>query len=679
MELFAVDGLNKQPLDAIVATIVALGFNCVRLPFSLELLFEDPPVPAIAVDPALNPDLPPGIRGMALLDRTIEAMTSAGLMVVLNNHNSKAGWCCSGTSEEGIWHNSIYSVDRWYDSIRLMGRRYRNNSLVVAYDLRNEIHDVNATKLTWGATDDEHTDWRVASTKGARALQEAAPNMLVVLSGLCYGYELRAMRASPPEMLVPDKLVYTSHTYQWSIWWTVIRNQLSLPGEPGAEKPGGPGGWTRLQGTAHAAGTAMAVVTVAAALAAAAAAWWLDMRRSSSMSTAAGSGSGGSGDRSGGRGGRSGARGRSTTAGDLSLTCREAVFSLGFWVALVPGLTCIVAAVLWRVATDLAQCSIAGDESHGLLAVAVVFLLLGAAAMVFAGCLWNGGGAPCCSSESCAPCGRISQGSGASLNHNHGQRHADLELVKGRGGEDGMTSAPSTADDDADDDDAAAAAAAGSSSSGRSVADDGDDAAMVKRAGSIGTSRRGRRICNRFCVGWNLVVAAAFVAVSLLYVASFAHRVQGFEMLDTELKHKWGIEPPATTMAAGGGGGAAAAAGGGNSAAAKGRDIPLWVGEFGKGSKPSRWWKHLMRFFTENPQIGWAYWPLNGAKWRNKSYEWENEGYGLLTMDYATERLPFMRADLMATIAGSGGRNNVSGTSEGGWGGAPDDAIPPLA
>jgi hypothetical protein len=35
-----------------------------------------------------------------------------------------------------------------------------------------------------------------------------------------------------------------------------------------------------------------------------------------------------------------------------------------------------------------------------------------------------------------------------------------------------------------------------------------------------------------------------------------------------------------------------------------GRDIPLWVSEFGKDAdSPSAYWKHLMRFFAQNPKV----------------------------------------------------------------------------
>ena len=42
MEGHVVNGLDRQPLASIAATVSSLGFNCVRLPFSLEQYYENP-------------------------------------------------------------------------------------------------------------------------------------------------------------------------------------------------------------------------------------------------------------------------------------------------------------------------------------------------------------------------------------------------------------------------------------------------------------------------------------------------------------------------------------------------------------------------------------------------------------------------------------------------------------
>ena len=53
MERFVVNGLDLQPLDKLSQTIADQEFNCVRLPFSLEMIYSNPIVEDNAV--AANP------------------------------------------------------------------------------------------------------------------------------------------------------------------------------------------------------------------------------------------------------------------------------------------------------------------------------------------------------------------------------------------------------------------------------------------------------------------------------------------------------------------------------------------------------------------------------------------------------------------------------------------------
>ncbi|CAE8680562.1 unnamed protein product, partial [Polarella glacialis] len=66
---------------------------------------------------------------------------------------------------------------------------------------------------------------------------------------------------------------------------------------------------------------------------------------------------------------------------------------------------------------------------------------------------------------------------------------------------------------------------------------------------------------------------------------------------------------------------------------------PIWLGEFGTAEN-SLWWQYLMRYLHEH-EVSWAYWPLNGYKYRG-----EDETYGLLEMDFATVRDAWKLEDL---------------------------------
>ena len=192
MEVYSVFGLHKQPLRNISRHIADLGFNCIRMPISIALWAQNPPVPSHVL--SANPDLQKlNLRGMELLDHTIKALTDAGLLIFLNDHTSSAGWCCDLNSEEGIWDNPAYNVSMWLDCVSALVRRYAHDPRVVAFDLRNEIHDTPTREITWGTSDDIRTDWKAATEAAAANIYEIDPQMLVVVSGLC-----SSCAAAPP-------------------------------------------------------------------------------------------------------------------------------------------------------------------------------------------------------------------------------------------------------------------------------------------------------------------------------------------------------------------------------------------------------------------------------------------------------------------------------------------------
>jgi hypothetical protein len=218
-ELFAVGGLERVSIRSIVHQIVSMGSNCVRVPFSIELWKRNPTPSvgeAVAVECGRN------VSAMVLLDCVIRGITNMGVMVILNNHNSFAGWV--GNGDQGLWHLPNYPVSDWLYTLEHMAARFANNSLVVGMDIRNEIHDMNGVLLTWAKTDDITSDWSAASSLAAERIERVNPKMLVIVSGLCLGYDLSEMmdKPGPVSALRRRKLVYTTHVYPWVFWWTRI-------------------------------------------------------------------------------------------------------------------------------------------------------------------------------------------------------------------------------------------------------------------------------------------------------------------------------------------------------------------------------------------------------------------------------------------------------------------------
>jgi len=211
-------GLQHQPAEQIAALFAAMGFNCVRVPWSVALVLG----PHEVSDPALlaaNPSLM-GLTNLKILDAVVEACAKARLMVITDNHMSDPDWCCSGTDENGLWYNSRWSEQQWLQAHTLIAERYAHQPYVVAQELRNELRSAvinNATlSPTWG-NGDPSTDWRLAALKAAKAILVVRPEgCLIVVDGLDYSTNFLNVADHPIQLPVADRLVYSAHDYSWS-------------------------------------------------------------------------------------------------------------------------------------------------------------------------------------------------------------------------------------------------------------------------------------------------------------------------------------------------------------------------------------------------------------------------------------------------------------------------------
>jgi len=209
MEGHVVNGLDKESISSIAKTISGLGFNCIRLPFSLEQVFEDPVIEdnRVSANPGLH-----GKTSMEVLDATVSGLTDEGLIVLLNNHNSKAGWCCSEQDGEGLWYTHDYPEEMWIQALTSMAERYSGNFLVAGIDLRNELRKAHGHSPTWGGGDPK-VDWSMAAEKAGNLVLNVNPNLLILVEGIEYAGNLEGARSHPIKLSHPSQLVYSGHMY----------------------------------------------------------------------------------------------------------------------------------------------------------------------------------------------------------------------------------------------------------------------------------------------------------------------------------------------------------------------------------------------------------------------------------------------------------------------------------
>lgn len=211
---YAPQGLWAQSYKIMMNQMVSLGFNAIRLPFSLQL-FDSGSTPS-GINYTLNPDLA-GLNGLGIMDKIVAYASQIGLKIILDDHRSAAG---SSANENGLWHDGGYTEANWINTWTMLAKHYAGNSTVFAADLLNEPHGA----ATWG--DGSANDWAAAATRAGDAIQAVNPNWLIMVEGIqtyngqstWWGGNLMGAASHPITLTDAHKLVYSAHDYPSSVY-----------------------------------------------------------------------------------------------------------------------------------------------------------------------------------------------------------------------------------------------------------------------------------------------------------------------------------------------------------------------------------------------------------------------------------------------------------------------------
>ena len=196
---YVVAGLQTASLQSIVDEIKSLGFNAVRLPWSNQMYESNPVVGNYAL--AANTGLE-GENALTIFDQVISTLTNDGIMVILDNHMSNAGWCCSTTDGNTLWYNTSYPETSWIADWEGIVQRYDSNPYVIGVDLRNEPRGT----ATWGGS--ASTDWHATAQRGSDAIQTVDSNLLVFVEGISYAGDLSGVSSLPISLTVGNRVVH---------------------------------------------------------------------------------------------------------------------------------------------------------------------------------------------------------------------------------------------------------------------------------------------------------------------------------------------------------------------------------------------------------------------------------------------------------------------------------------
>ncbi len=209
-----VHGLWSRDLGEVMGQIRRMGFNTIRLPFSLQALASDAPVNGVDFSNGRNAALRDATPQKAM-DVVIDAAARAGLMVLLENHS-----LADDGFQYGLWYGQGgFDEDDWVAAWQGLARRYRTQGNVIGADLKNEPHG----EATWGTGGP--TDWRRAATRAGNAVTAIAPDWLIVIEGIekpvgggrldrhWWGGNLEGVRRHPVRLKRANRVVYSPHEY----------------------------------------------------------------------------------------------------------------------------------------------------------------------------------------------------------------------------------------------------------------------------------------------------------------------------------------------------------------------------------------------------------------------------------------------------------------------------------
>lgn len=211
-EIHVVHGLWVRSYRDQLRQIRSLGYNVIRLPFSLASL-RATSISGVHYGLGANAELQ-GRTPLEAMDLVIQAAQEEGLLVLLDNHRA------NDASIPELWYGDGFSEQEWIDAWVGLATRYALQSNVIGADLKNEPHGA----ASWG-TGDPATDWRLAAERAGNAILARNPRWLIVVEGIggdvagqqlpghWWGGNLEGVRQWPVRLSVPDRLVYSPHEY----------------------------------------------------------------------------------------------------------------------------------------------------------------------------------------------------------------------------------------------------------------------------------------------------------------------------------------------------------------------------------------------------------------------------------------------------------------------------------
>ncbi|KAH8705464.1 glycoside hydrolase superfamily [Talaromyces proteolyticus] len=202
-EVMIPEGMQYASIESTVSKLKSLGMNVVRLTFAIELVDDildnggDVTVSKSLINALgsangttifqgiqkANPQINENTTRLEVYDMVAEECAKQGIFVHLDNHISKAMWCCSTDDGNGWFGDTYFDVDKWKRGLSYMVSHAASWSSFVSIGLRNELRQpttVNASyPYNWET-------WYAQMIGAASVVNSANSDALIFLGGIDY-------------------------------------------------------------------------------------------------------------------------------------------------------------------------------------------------------------------------------------------------------------------------------------------------------------------------------------------------------------------------------------------------------------------------------------------------------------------------------------------------------------
>ncbi|KAL4960516.1 cellulase family protein [Aspergillus stella-maris] len=234
------EGLQYASISSTVSKIKSLGMNVIRLTFPIELVDdiyskgEDTTVFDSLVNAlgqtngtrvfnqmtTLNPEITNTTTRLEAYDLVAEEAYAQDIYIHLDNHISKAMWCCSNDDGNAWFGDTYFDVDNWKRGLEYMTLHASNWPAFASIGLRNELREPEVENEEYPY---DFETWYEHMIDAADTVNAANPEILIFLSGLNFDVDLSPIPTGEDlgsgtvfdldDFDYADKLVLELHNY----------------------------------------------------------------------------------------------------------------------------------------------------------------------------------------------------------------------------------------------------------------------------------------------------------------------------------------------------------------------------------------------------------------------------------------------------------------------------------